>query len=157
VGARKPVWFVFDAWNRTSGNRLAVDGDDALSGLWARASTDGGGLDVLLVSWDARGGSDRKVAVHLPGGCGEVRRIDSTSPSFDAASAVDNIDGAITLDVPAQSVTWLSVSPECAGLTARRGGPQLPATGHEEHELIAMGTAMLLLALVARRIAVRPA
>jgi hypothetical protein len=131
AGNRKPVWSVFDAWNRTGATRLASEGDDPASGLWARASSDGEAVNVLLASWDPRGGPERSAVVHVPGSCADIHRIDSTSATFESSSRTAIHNGTVTLDVPTQSVTWVEVPAACASPSPSSEPSTLPRTGGE--------------------------
>ena len=158
AGNRKPSWSVFDMWNRGGATRLATEGDDPLNGVWARGSADGTSVNVLVASWDPRGGADRSVTIHVGGGCtgtADLRTISSASSSFDASEPVAVTGGAATVALPSQSVVWLSVPLACAtaasdvvgdaGDTART----LAATGGRDLEW--MLVAALAALLVARR------
>ena len=151
TGNRKPSWSVFDMWNRAGTTRLATEGDDAANGVWARASTDGSSVNVLLASWDARGGSDRSAAVNVGGGCSgeaDVRSIDSTSSSFDTSARLPVSDGAVTVPLPSQSVVWLSVALACAtgSTSVSEDSPRtLAATGGRDVEwIVALALAAVL-------------
>lgn len=110
TGERKPAWWVFDAWRRTSGVRLAVSGGDDPD-LFSRATRSAGRVDVLVASFDARGGRDRSVSVSVRGtACGptaQVRTIDSPDGSFEGAPPASVTGGGVSVKVPAQSVVWV--------------------------------------------------
>jgi hypothetical protein len=147
AGQRKPSWSVFDMWNRAGDTRLVTEGDDPRSGLWARGSSDGTSLNVLLASWDPRGGTDRTATVHVGSGCSgkaEVHTIDSQSPSFDATVPVPVTEGAVTVDLSSQSVVWLSVPLACATAAIATGERTLAETGSSG----AVGGVLVLLVVV---------
>lgn len=69
AGTPKPAWWVFRAWRAAEGTRLQTSGDDAASGLWARASRadDERCVSVLLSNFVATGSPIRTVTVTLDG------------------------------------------------------------------------------------------
>jgi hypothetical protein len=66
-GTPKPAWWVFRAWWAMTGDRLRTSGDDGTTGLWARATRDGGCVSVLLANFVATGAPARTVQVDLDG------------------------------------------------------------------------------------------
>ena len=66
-GTPKPSWWVFRAWWAMTGTRLGTSGDDATTGLWARATREGGCVSVLLANFVATGAPVRSVEVDLDG------------------------------------------------------------------------------------------
>jgi xylan 1,4-beta-xylosidase len=66
-GTPKPSWWVFRAWSTLMGSRLATSGDDATTGLWARATRDRGCVSVLLSNFVATGAPARTVEVDFKG------------------------------------------------------------------------------------------
>lgn len=126
-GTKKPTWWVFHAFARASGMRLDVAGDDPASGLWARASRRGRRVDVLLASFRAVGNEDRRVTVELEGGCvadsAIVGRIDAASPNWNRRRIVHAVDGAFSVELPAQSVAWLQIACARGAAAARRCVP----------------------------------
>lgn len=152
AGNRKPSWSVFDMWNRAGTTRLATEGTDATNGVWARASTDGSSVNVLLASWDPRGGGDRSAAVQVGEACtgaAEVRSIDSSSSSFDTSTSLPVSGGLVTVALPSQSVVWLSVPLACAtrATAALEDSPRtLAATGGRNVEwIVAVALAAVLI------------
>ncbi|MEW6268375.1 MAG: hypothetical protein AB1689_03655, partial [Thermodesulfobacteriota bacterium] len=127
-GTRKPTWWVFRAFERASGSLLDVRGDDPGSGFWARASRRGRRVDVLLASFRAVGGSDRRVTLEVEGDCAAesalVGRIDATSADWGRRQVVRAADGAFSLDLAAQSVAWLQLA--CPRGAAVRSSRCLP-------------------------------
>ncbi|HVM40215.1 MAG TPA: hypothetical protein VM618_05480, partial [Acidimicrobiia bacterium] len=137
-GRPKPSWWVFDAWRVTSegpdgaASRLPTslrlggvvsamrtevpqDGNGA-AGLFARATRRGGDgaatVDVLLANFEANGGVDHTVDVRVDGAeCAPravVRLLDGPDGDFDHARPLDALGGQLTLDLPPQSVAWVS-------------------------------------------------
>lgn len=118
-GVPKPSWWVFDAWRRTSGDRIGVTGDDPDNGLWVRATASGAGVDVVLAAFTARGGNDLEVEVRIDDAalsCVTARVIDGPEgtfhPSTGETEAVE--DGSVTVDASDPSVVWLRFRPACA-------------------------------------------
>lgn len=111
-GTPKPAWWAFRAWKATAGDRLAVEGGD-LPDLFARATASGGHtIDVLLSSFNAAGGRDRRVTVEahqVECAPRAVVRVLST-PGGDLGEGVSAPveDGAVSLELPTQSVAWVS-------------------------------------------------
>ncbi|MGH7820376.1 MAG: GH39 family glycosyl hydrolase, partial [Candidatus Binatia bacterium] len=108
--APKPTWWVFDAWRRTAGMRLSIGGDPSLGGLWARATSGTGSIDLLLASFSAEGGVDRRITVKLAGACSdeaEVRTLATAGSDLASGEAVTLTGGALTVDAPKQSVVWV--------------------------------------------------
>jgi hypothetical protein len=66
-GTPKPTWWVFRAWSIMDGSRLPTAGDSPSTGLWARATSDGGCVNVLLTNFVATGAPARTVKVELDG------------------------------------------------------------------------------------------
>jgi Glycosyl hydrolases family 39 len=86
-GTPKPTWWVFRAWWAMTGDRLATDGDDGTTGLWARATRDGGCVSVLLANFVATGSPARTVRVDIDGGQPHCRgRRTTTISTLDADS-----------------------------------------------------------------------
>lgn len=112
-GTVKPTWWVFDAWQRSAGNLLDVDGASPGEGLFARATRAGTQVHVLLASFVATGGADRTIQLVLKG-CvdpsgGELRSLDQTSKEMTAATPVAVEREAFDVSLPAQSVRWVTV------------------------------------------------
>jgi DNA-binding ferritin-like protein (Dps family) len=109
TGARKPSWWVFDAWRATSGSRLATLAPEP--DLFARATRDGADVHVLVSAFAAEGGRDRTVAVDLDGatcaGPIDLRVLTGPDGSFDAVDTLPPAD-PVTFDLPAQSVAWVT-------------------------------------------------
>lgn len=125
AGERKPAWWVFQAWQRTAGERLAIAGDDPTGGLWARATAGRAGrVDVILASFradDDDGNSEQAVRVELLGrrcaSHGELRLLATADGNLDNGRRVPLIDrSAVDVDLPLQSVAWLRLQ----GCTASR-------------------------------------
>jgi hypothetical protein len=118
-GTPKPSWWLFRAWSLMTGSRLDTRGDDASTGLWARASSDLGCVDVLLSNFIATGAPARTVQVDLDGqlpSCHSyptvtLSKLDTVSTSLDQATIVrlGNHQQAIVPMDP-QSVALLRVS-----------------------------------------------
>lgn len=115
-GTPEPAWWAFHAWRATAGERLKVDGAHAPD-LFARASTHGHTVDVLLSSFTASTavstGPDRRVTIEAHGvDCapnGVVRMVSEPSGTLDDGVAVPVDDGRVALDLPTQSVAWVSL------------------------------------------------
>jgi hypothetical protein len=115
LNQQKPVWWVFHAWTETAGDRLAVSGVTPLSGLWARATTAGDHIDLLLASFSADGGTDREITVRLDGACAaQIRTLATADGDLDLASATSLpvTGGVVALAVPKQSVVWARFTTE---------------------------------------------
>lgn len=123
-GSHKPAWWIFSTWRKLRGRLAAIEGDDPATGLWVRATRDGNQLDILLSNFVAVGGEARQVQLEIDGSCAArtaaVRMIDSTSASFARATTRAMVRGALALELPAQSATWVSAS--CSGTRP----PRLP-------------------------------
>jgi hypothetical protein len=140
-GEKKPVWWVFDAFQRTSGRLVAVSGDDPAGGFWARASRRGRRLDVFLATFRALGGSSRSVDLVPIRGCAaesaRVATIDAGTRDFRSRRTVLASAGSYALDLPDQSVTWVEMVCDADGEQAqprclpRRGAIADPARGPE--------------------------
>jgi hypothetical protein len=88
-GTPKPSWWVFRAWWSLTGTRLRTSGDDATTGLWARATRDDGGrcVSVMLANFVATGAPARTVEVDLDGTLPRCRGPrTATLASLDAGS-----------------------------------------------------------------------
>jgi hypothetical protein len=109
-GFYKPAWWMFAAWQRMTGNRVALTGDDPQAGFWARATRDGDQVSVLLSTWIATGGSARSASV-LFDGCelsdALVSTLDAGSPNFLAPTLLPVRNGILSLELGEQSVTWV--------------------------------------------------
>jgi hypothetical protein len=116
-GTKKPAWWVFRAFESASGSLLHVTGDDPSGGFWARASRRGGRVDVLLATFRAVGGTGRRVTVALDGDCAartaSVARIDARSPSWRQGESAPVVNGALDVEIAAQSVAWVQLT--CPG------------------------------------------
>jgi hypothetical protein len=114
-GRPKPAWWVFDAWRRTDGTRVAVTGDDPPGGFWARATRAPGRLDLLLSSFSLLAPADRTVVVRVrgfPAGCAVVQTIDDADDGFPGARPVA-VAGDLTVEVPSPSVVWVRLRRGC--------------------------------------------
>jgi Glycosyl hydrolases family 39 len=133
-GAHKPTWWILSTWRSLRGELVSIEGDDPAGGLWARATRDGARVDLLLASFVAVGGEPRRVRVEMSGRCAartaEVRAIDASSTTFARARRPALRDGALDLDLAAQSATWVTM--RCGSA----GGGRLPT-------LVAPGAARL--------------
>lgn len=113
-GSVKPAWWVFHAWQTTAGTRLAVEGHSPPAGLFARASRGGDDVHVLLASFVASGGTPTTTAISLAGcdaRAATIRGIDAESGALDSGEpVVAGTDGAFPVDLPPQSVRWLTAS-----------------------------------------------
>ena len=86
-GTGKPSWWVFRAWWAMTGTRLRTSGDDATTGLWARATRDGGCVSVLLANFVATGAPARSVEVDLDGPLPQCRgKRTTTLAALDGSS-----------------------------------------------------------------------
>lgn len=112
IGARRPAWWVFDAWARLQGTRNRVTG--AAAPVWARSVRTGSRVDVLVAVYDESGGTgDRDVDLRVdhcsPVGDTVVRTIDASSkdwahPTGRPASPVT------TLTLAAPAAAWVTLS-----------------------------------------------
>jgi hypothetical protein len=113
-GSRKPSFHVFDAWNETAGDRLALSGALDADGVYARATRSGNQVHVLVASFVASGGRDQAITLVLEGVCAApdavVRGIDQDSPDFADPRPIEVADARVGLELPAQSVRWLTVT-----------------------------------------------
>ncbi|HEX5095136.1 MAG TPA: hypothetical protein VFX21_03950 [Acidimicrobiia bacterium] len=118
-GTPKPSWWVFRAWSTMTGDRLFAAGDDATTGLWARATRDGGCVSVLLANFIATGAPARNVEVNLHGElppCQGQRTttlatLDATSTNLaDTATLHPANSDAITVPMASQSVSLIRIS-----------------------------------------------
>jgi hypothetical protein len=86
-GTPKPSWWVFRAWSLMAGNRLPTVGDTPDTGLWARATSDGDCVNVLLTNFVATGAPARTVQVDLTGSLPRCRGpLTTTLATLDGAS-----------------------------------------------------------------------
>ncbi len=141
-GAKKPIWWVFRTWAQMTGDRLRVEGDDPAKGLWARATSANGEVHVLLTTFVATGGVARPLRVEIGGDCAattaELGTLDDASSSFEPTRELAVDHGAMSIDLPANSVgvdsgavCWCAV----AAAVALRGPHPLtpsPRIGREE-------------------------
>lgn len=114
-GTPKPGWWVFDAWRRTDGTRIAASGDDPADGFWARATRAEGRLDVILSSFSNLGAATRTVTLRTPGfaaHCSIVQTIDSPDDAF-AGGIEAPVAGDLTVNVPSPSVVWVRLLETC--------------------------------------------
>jgi hypothetical protein len=118
-GTPKPSWWVFRAWSVIDGARLSTSGDDATTGLWARAAATSGCVSVLLSNFIATGAPARQVRVNLDGSLPKCRgprtatlsKLDTTSTSLaDATSVHLEPHQQVTVPMASQSVALLQVS-----------------------------------------------
>jgi hypothetical protein len=117
-GTPKPSWWMFRAWGAMTGARLATSGDDAATGLWARATLDRGCVSVLLANFVATGAPARTVAVDLQGRLPLCRgprsttlaTLDGSSTSLADARPVRLAAHAVAVDLAPQSVAFLQIS-----------------------------------------------
>jgi hypothetical protein len=118
-GTPKPTWWVFRAWWAMTGTRLATRGDDATSGLWARATSDGGCVSVLLANFVATGSPARAVRLDLDGQLPHCRgRRTTTVSALDTASTTladpratrFGTHDSITVPMASQSVAMVQIS-----------------------------------------------
>jgi hypothetical protein len=110
-GTKKPLWWVFRAWSQMPGERLRVDGDDAASGLWARAVSANGAVQVLLASFRAVGAPPRALRLDLDGTCAahvaEVGVLDADSASFETLREQPVVNGSLSIDLGGDAVVWV--------------------------------------------------
>src|SRR5262245_43933654 len=118
-GTPKPSWWVFRAWSAMTGDRLRTSGDDATTGLWARATRDRGCVSVLLANFVATGAPARTVAVDLRGQqptCGgrrttTVAALDGSSTSLAEPRTVQfGTHPSVTVAMASQSVALVQIS-----------------------------------------------
>ena len=113
-GFRKPAWWMFRAWQRMTGNRIASTGDDPEAGFWARATRDGDQVSVLLSTWIATGGSARSASVQFDNGCAlfnaQVSTLDAGSTDFETSTLLPVRNGLLELELGEQSVTWVQAT-----------------------------------------------
>jgi hypothetical protein len=118
-GTPKPSWWVFRAWSALTGVRMSTSGDDATTGLWARATRDGSCLSVMLANFVATGAPARTVEVDFKGKlpqCNGRRRI--TLGTLDGSSTtLDNLQilphrarRSVTVPMASQSVALVQIS-----------------------------------------------
>jgi len=127
-GGRKPTWWVLDLWSRMAGRRIAVEGDDPATGLWARAVAGSGHVEVLLATFVATGGSATTVQLDVAGcdaASAEVATIDAASPSFADGETRAVASGTLDLALADQSATWVRLACERPDGTRPRR-PRLP-------------------------------
>jgi hypothetical protein len=115
----KPTWWVFRAWWAMTGTRLATSGDDATTGLWARATLDGGCVSVLLANFVATGSPARTVRLDLAGPLPHCRgRRTTTVSALDASSTTlaqprtvqFGTQESVTVPMAPQSVAAVQIS-----------------------------------------------
>ena len=118
-GTPKPTWWVFRAWWAMTGDRLATSGDDATTGLWARATADGGCVSVLLANFVATGSPARTVELDLEGRLPHCRgrrtttvsALDAASTSLAAPRTVQfGTHESVTVPMASQSVSMVQIS-----------------------------------------------
>ncbi|HKA82268.1 MAG TPA: hypothetical protein VKD21_00280, partial [Acidimicrobiales bacterium] len=118
-GTPKPSWWVFRAWWAMTGDRLRTSGDDATSGLWARATLDAGCVSVLLANFVATGSPARTVEVDLQGDLPLCRgRRITTVGALDGSSTTlaephtvrFGTHQSVTVPMASQSVALVQVS-----------------------------------------------
>jgi hypothetical protein len=113
-GAIAPRWDVYDAFRRTDGRRLALTGADPTGGVWARATkTSGGSYDVILSSYNSspdHGPARTARITGLPDGPVVAHVLDAAHQRLAETSA--RRDGStVTIELPPQSMVWLTVTP----------------------------------------------
>ena len=118
-GTPKPSWWVFRAWWAMTGTRLGTSGDDATTGLWARATRDRGCVSVLLANFVASGAPARTVEVDLEGKLPHCRgQRTTTLATLDGSSTTladpDTVrlraHRSVTVPLAPQSVALLRIS-----------------------------------------------
>jgi hypothetical protein len=118
-GTPKPSWWVFRAWSTMTGDRLFTTGDDAATGLWARATRDAGCVTVLLTNFVATGAPARDVEVRLHGELppchgrrtSTLATLDGDSTDFVNASELHPAGrDSVTVPMEPQSVALLRIS-----------------------------------------------
>jgi hypothetical protein len=114
-GAPKPSWWVFRAWSIMNGSRLPTSGDAPSTGLWARATSDGGCVNVLLTNFVATGAPARTVNVELDGALSRCRgpRI-TTLATLDASST--SLSNTLTVKFAAHHSVTISMAPQSVAL-----------------------------------------
>ncbi|HEY7438517.1 MAG TPA: hypothetical protein VIC35_03910 [Acidimicrobiia bacterium] len=121
-GTPKPTWWVFRAWRDMTGSLLGTQGDDAATGLWARASRDhrDGCVKVLLANFIATGSPARNVRVSLRGKLipcagrpfsphATLSVLNGTSTTLAAHEIAVGRDQSVTVPMGSQSVAYLQV------------------------------------------------
>ncbi|HKE71997.1 MAG TPA: hypothetical protein VKB57_00170 [Acidimicrobiales bacterium] len=118
-GTPKPSWWVFRAWWAMTGARLRTSGDDATTGLWARATRDRGCVSVLLANFVATGAPARTVEVDIQGEqpkCGgrrttTVAALDGSSTTLAEPRTVQfGTHRSVTVPMASQSVALVQIS-----------------------------------------------
>jgi hypothetical protein len=102
-----------------TGDRLRTSGDDATTGLWARATRDQGCVSVLLASFVATGSPARTVEVDLQGDLTRCRgRRTTTVAALDGSSTTladprtvrFGTHQSVTVPMASQSVAVVQIS-----------------------------------------------
>jgi hypothetical protein len=118
---RKPAWFA-QRWFRSVGPRRLASPQFAAEGVWTAAGAGKRAVEVLVSSFEASGGADRRLALRVAGlepGAHliELHRIDkrhrgSTEPlrSFKAGAGASG-EISLELALPAQSVLLVWIRP----------------------------------------------
>lgn len=111
-GSPKPAWWVFRAFGDTAGTRLHASAP-ADPDLFMRATRRGPTIHVLLSNFSAEGGHDQAVRVTATGAaCGPRATVRvMTGPDGDLATGTGApvVAGRVDVDLPAQSVAWVSL------------------------------------------------
>jgi hypothetical protein len=114
-GAPKPSWWVFRAWWAMTGNRLSTSGDNATTGLWARATRDGGCVSVLLANFVATGAPARSVEVDLDGPIPHCRGTRTTTlAALDGSSTT--LADTQTVPLRARRTVTVHMAPQSVAL-----------------------------------------
>jgi hypothetical protein len=118
-GSPKPSWWVFRAWSTMTGSRLVTGGDSPTTGLWARATRDGGCINVLLTNFVATGAPARTVRVDLNGDnppcsgqtTASLATLDASSTSLESGRVVQ-LDEQLSAEISMapQSVALLRIN-----------------------------------------------